>query len=123
MSVQVIDLTSLPVEAKTVEDLDILAQWQSLSRAQVIQRLLREGARQAKMEYAAGLYGRGEVTLQRAAEMAGETIYDMMTHVRTRGISPPSDLSELRMDVASRLLRLGYSDLARVLLQPESSTG
>jgi len=123
MSVQTLNLRNLKVEAETLEALDLLARWQSLSRAQVIQHLLREGARQARIEYVAGLYGRGEVTLERAAEMAGVTIYDMMAHVRTHGITPPGDLAELRLDVASMLLRLGYSDLARQVLQPGQSAG
>jgi len=123
VSVQTLDLRNLKVEADTLEALDLLARWQSLSRTQVIQRLLREGARQARIEYVAGLYGRGEVTLERAAEMAGVTIYDMMAYVRTHGITPPGDLTELRLDIASMLLRLGYSDLAGRVLQPEQSTG
>jgi predicted HTH domain antitoxin len=123
MSVQTRTLSNLKVEAETLETLDLLAQWQSLSRAQVIQRLLRESARQARIEYVAGLYGRGEVTLERAAEMAGVTIYDMMAHVRTRGVMPPGDLTELRLDIASMLLRLGHSDLARQVLRPEQSAG
>jgi len=119
MSVLTVDLKNLKVEPDTVEALDLLAQWQSLSRVQVIEQLLREGARQARIEYVAGLYGRGEVTLERAAEMAGVTIYDMMAHVRTRGITPPGDLAELRTDIAGMLLRLGHSDLARRVLQSE----
>jgi len=123
MSVQTRTLSNLKVEAETLETLDLLAQWQSLSRAQVIQRLLRESARQARIEYVAGLYGRGEVTLERAAEMAGVTIYDMMAYVRTHGITPPGDLTELRLDIASMLLRLGHGNLARQVLQPEQSAG
>ncbi|PKO20393.1 MAG: hypothetical protein CVU38_20350 [Chloroflexi bacterium HGW-Chloroflexi-1] len=120
MTVQTLSLGRLKVEAETVQTLDLLAQWQSVSRVQVIQRLLREGARQARVEYAAGLYGRGEVTLERAAEMAGVTIYDMMAHVRSHGITPPVDLAELRADVAGMLLRLGHGDLARQVLQSPS---
>lgn len=123
MTVKVLNLRNLKVEAETLEALDLLAQWQSLSRAQVIQRLLRESARQARIEYVAGLYGRGEVTLERAAEMAGVTIYDMMAHVRTRGITPPGDLAELRTDVAGMLLRLGQTDLAERVLQAKQPPG
>lgn len=123
MNTQTLNLRSLKVEADTLETLDLLARWQSLSRARVIQRLLRESARQARIEYVARLYGRGEVTLERAAEMAGVTIYDMMAHVRTYGITPPGDLTELRLDVASMILRLGHGDLARQVLQSVPSAG
>ena len=113
MTVQVLNLRTLRVDAEVAESLDLLARWQSLSRVQVIQRLLSQGARQARLEYAARLYGNGEVTLERAAELAGVTIYDMMAHVRSLNITPPSDLTELRADVAGMLSRLGYSDLAK----------
>ena len=78
MTGQTLDLKNLKIEAETLEAVDLLAQWQSLSRDQMIQQLLREGARQARIEYVARLYGRGDVTLQRAAEMAAVTIYDVM---------------------------------------------
>ncbi len=123
MTVQTVDLGRLKVEAETVHTLDLLAQWQSISRVQVIQRLLREGARQARVEYTAGLFGRGEVTLERAAEMAGVTIYDMMAYVRSHGITPPGDLAELRADVAGMLFRLGHGELAeQVLRSPSAGT-
>lgn len=117
MSVQTLDLKDLKVDAETLEAMDLLARWQSLSRTQVIQQLLREGARQARIEYVAERYRRGELTLERAAEMAGVTIYDMMAYVRRQGITPPGDLMELRMDVATMLLRVGRGDLARQVLQ------
>lgn len=112
MSTQILDLRDLEIESETMDTLDLLAQWQSVSRAQVVQRLLREGARQARIEYAAQLYGHGEVTLERAAEMGGVTIYDMMAYVQIEGVVPPRDLAELRTDVASMLQRIGRSELA-----------
>ena len=61
MTMQALNLGRLTIETETLETLNLLAQWQSTSRAQVIQRLLRDGAKQAKIEHAAGLYGRGEL--------------------------------------------------------------
>lgn len=117
MNTQILDLRDLEVEAETVETLDLLAQWQSMSRAQVIQRLLREGARQAKLEYTAQLFGEGEITLERAAEMAGVTIYDMMAYVQAQGILPPRDMTELRTDIVRMLQRTEHSELADRILR------
>jgi len=122
MTVQALNLGRLNIETETLETLNLLAQWQSISRAQVIQRLLRDGAKQAKIEHAAGLYGRGELTLERAALVAGVSIYDMMAHVRIRGTLPPDDLGELRGDVASMLARRGYGELAQQVLQAQPTT-
>jgi predicted HTH domain antitoxin len=122
MTMQALNLGRLTIETETLETLNLLAQWQSTSRAQVIQRLLRDGARQAKIEHAAGLYGRGELTLERAALMAGVSIYDMMAHVRAHGILPPGDLGELQSDVASMLARRGHDELAQQVLRAEQIT-
>lgn len=122
MTVQALNLGRLKIEAETLESLNLLAEWQSTSRAQVIERLLREGAKQARIEYAAGSYGRGELTLEAAALMAGVSIYDMMAHARTRSIMPPGDLAELRTEVASMLVRRGQERLAQqVLLEGPAS--
>lgn len=110
------------IEAETLETLNLLAQWQSTSRAQVIQRLLRDGARRARIEYAAGLYRRGELTLEKAALMADVSIYDMMAYAQTHNILPPNDLMELRTDVASMLVRRGHHELATRVLDTESTS-
>jgi hypothetical protein len=120
MIVQALNLGRLNIEAETLETLNLLAQWQSTSRAQVIQRLLRDGARQARIEYAAGLYGRGDLTLEKAALMAGVSIYDIMAYTHAHSILPPGDMAELRTDVASMLVRRGHRELATQVLQAET---
>lgn len=119
---QALNLGRLNIETETLETQNLRAQWQSISRAQVIQRLLRDGAKQAKIEHAAGLYGQGELTLERAALMAGVNIYDMLAHVRAHGILPPENLGELQADVASMLARRGYGELAQQVLQAQPTT-
>lgn len=119
MAVQALNLGRLNIESETLETLNLLAQWQSISRAQVIQRLLRDGAKQAKIEHAAGLYARGELTLERAALLAGVSIYDMMAYVRNHGILSPENVGELQVDVASMLVRRGHGELAQQVLRAE----
>ncbi len=80
------------------------------------QRLLREGARQAHLEYAAGLYRCQEVTLERAAEIAGVSIYDMMAYARQHDIPEPSRADEMRADVAAMLIR-GRPDVAERVIK------
>jgi hypothetical protein len=123
MTVQALNLGRLNIEAETLETLNLLAQWQSTSRAQVIQRLLRDGARQARIAYAAGLYGRGDLTLEKAALMADVSIYDMMAYTHAHSILPPGDMTELQTDVASMLVRRKQYELAAQVLQTEPTSG
>ena len=97
--------------------MDHLAQWLDASRAEVVQRLLREGARQARLEYAARLYRCQEVTLERVAEIAGVLIYDMMAYVRQHDIPGPSRADEMRPDVAAMLMRSGRPDVAERVIK------
>lgn len=106
---------SIEVEEETWQDLELLAQRQAASRTEMAQRLLQEGTRRARLEYAAESYRQQEVTLERAAELAGVSIYDMMTHLRQQGIPRPSHIEEMRADVAAMLIRSGRSDIAERL--------
>lgn len=122
MTIQVINLSKLKVNSETLAALDLLAKWQSVPRSQVIRRILDDGAHQAKIEHVARLYGHGEITLARAAEIADVTIYEMMAHVRAHGISAPGDLTELRADIADTLIRLGRTDIATRLATHQVET-
>ena len=108
---------NVEIEEETLQTLDHLAQWLDASRVEVVQRLLREGARQARLEYAAGLYRCQEVTLERVAEIAGVLIYDMMAYVRQHDIPGPSRADEMRADVATMLMRSGRPDVAESVIK------
>lgn len=51
--------------------------------------------REQRFEKALEKYRRGSVTLLRAAELAGVSIYDMITILEERGISYRCDISDL----------------------------
>ena len=103
------------VEEETWQTLELLARWRAAPRGEMASRLLQEGARQARLEYAAELYRQQEVTLERAADVAAVSIYDMMAYLRQQGISRPSHIEEMRADVAAMLIRSGRSDIAEHL--------
>lgn len=71
--------------------------------------------RTVRLDHAAELYARREVTLERAAEVAAVSIYDMMAYLRQQGISRPSHIEEMRTDVAAMLIRSGRPDIAERL--------
>jgi len=105
------------VEEETLQLLDLLAKWRSSSRTKVVQRILKENARQERLDYAAERYRCGEVTLERAAEIAVISIYDMMAYLRQHGLSGPSQVDEMHTDMAAMLTRNDRPDLAERVLK------
>ncbi len=57
---------SIPVEEAVLQALDEVAGYYALSRPRLVQKLLAEGVQIARLDHAAGLYTRREVTLERA---------------------------------------------------------
>jgi predicted HTH domain antitoxin len=88
----------------------------ALSWPRLVQKLLLEGMRTARLDHAAQLYARREVTLERAAELAGVSIYEMMSHLRERDILAQRRASDIRADAVAMLLRSGRSDIAERLV-------
>ena len=84
--------------------------------------MIATGDLRSWLEHVAGRYAWGELTLERAARLAGVSIYDMMAYVRRRGILPPEDVGELQADVADMLVRRGYSELAQQALRAERAS-
>ena len=55
---------SIPVEEAVLQALDEVAGYYALSRPRLVQKLLAEGVQIARLDHAAGLYARREVTLE-----------------------------------------------------------
>jgi len=105
----------IPVEEKTLKALDEVAGYYALSRPQLVKKFLQEGMHAARLDHAAELYARRELTLERAAELAGISIYEMMAHLRERDIPAQRRAGDIRGDAAAMLTRSGRSDIAERL--------
>jgi len=108
---------SIAIEEETLRLLDEVASYYALSRPQLVQKLLREGMRVARLDHAAELYARREVTLERAAELAGVTIYEMMAHLRERDIPTQRRARDIRADAIAMFMCSGRTDLAERLAE------
>jgi len=106
---------TIGIEEDMMRELDRLADYYSTTRSLMLKRILGEGLRRAALEYAAGLYGRREVTLERAAEVAGVSLYEMMAYLRQRGVPCQRDVMDIREDAKAALARAGREDLAETL--------
>ncbi len=108
---------SIPVEEAVLQALDEVAGYYALSRPRLVQKLLAEGVQIARLDHAAGLYTRREVTLERAAELAGVCIYEMMAYLRERDVPAQRRAGNIRTDAAAMLIRNGRLDIAARLAE------
>jgi len=65
-------------------------------RAEVIRRLLDEGVKQYRLKKAVALLHEGKVTVSRAAEIAGTSVWDMLEVMRVKRIPVPYTIEDLR---------------------------
>jgi predicted HTH domain antitoxin len=83
-------------------DGDLLAQIRQIEketradRSEVIRRLLDEGVKQYRLKKAVELLRDGKVTVSRAAEIAGTSIWDMLEVMRVKKIPIPYTAEDLR---------------------------
>jgi predicted HTH domain antitoxin len=89
--------------SKEISDLiaEISAE-EKLDRSSVVRRLLDIGVREWRIQNALGRYGQGSITLPRAAELAGVSIYEMISILEERKIPYRYDLSDLEEYVKKR---------------------
>jgi predicted HTH domain antitoxin len=89
--------------SKEISDLiaEISAE-EKLDRSSVVRRLLDIGVREWRIKNALERYGQGSVTLPRAAELAGVSIYEMIAILEERKIPYRYDLSDLEEYVKKR---------------------
>jgi len=77
-----------------------LARDAGMDRATLLKQALRTGCASALFEEACSRYRRGEVTLSRAAELAGLTLRDMLMHLTEAGLELRYDARDLEKDLA-----------------------
>jgi predicted HTH domain antitoxin len=98
---------SIRIPQSLVEELECIAAEEQADRTSVACKLLTEGIHRWRLEHALRLYQQGQITKERAAEMAGVSIYDILDELRQRGTVAQYSLEELREDLA--LLQQQYS--------------
>ncbi len=92
---------SLRMESAEVKQLDQAAKREGLDRASLLKRLLRRGYADYQYEKACSAYQHGEVTLSRAAEMSGISVYEMMTRLPEAGIQLNLTAEDLRRELSA----------------------
>ncbi len=72
------------------ERLKRISQTEGISEAALMRRFILEGVKRYRLEEAIRAYARGEVDLSAAARHAGVSVYQMMTELHRRDVTPPA---------------------------------
>lgn len=78
-----------------VKEIQEIAREESIDRSSAIRRLIKMGLKEYKTEKALNLYRDGKVTLWRAAELAGDSLREMMDTIKARDIPYQYDVEAL----------------------------
>ncbi len=87
---------NIRLERELLQELDEMAEAESLDRAELARRLLREGLKRERVRHALGRYREGEVSAARAAEVARISLYEMLDRIHETGIPYELDAGDLQ---------------------------
>ncbi|MDQ3689671.1 MAG: UPF0175 family protein, partial [Chloroflexota bacterium] len=94
---------NIRLERDLLEELDEMAEAESLDRTELARRLLRQGVKRERIVTALRRYKEGEVSAARAAELARISLYEMLDRIHEAGIPyemDPGDLERITAIVA-----------------------
>jgi predicted HTH domain antitoxin len=97
---------NIRIPESLIKELERIATDEQVDRTSVARKLLTEGVHRWRLEHALRLYEQGQITKERAAEIAGVSIYDILDELRQRGTVARYSLEDLREDLA--LLKQQY---------------
>lgn len=90
---------NLRIPESILDELERIAAEEQVDRTAIVRRLLVDGMRRWRLERALRLYEQGQVTKERAAELADVSIYEVMDALRERGAAAQYTLEELHEDL------------------------
>jgi len=80
-----------------LKDIDFICKVEGLDKATVIKRLLTEGLKKWKLDYAIRLYCDGKVSLWRAARIANVSLWEFIDILKEKRIELHLDSEDLEM--------------------------
>ncbi|MBI4287517.1 MAG: UPF0175 family protein [Chloroflexi bacterium] len=95
----------LPLEL--LKDLEMIERLEQTDRSTTVRKLLYRAVGEWKVEYFARQYGNGKLSLAKAAEESGVSLWEMVDYARQKKIASQYDLEEWRKDVQTVLRRVG----------------
>jgi len=90
---------SVRVDEDMLRDLELLREGAKVDRSEVVRKLLDKAIKEAKLEQAMQLLRERKVSIGRAAELAGVTIYEIIEAMPKHGVHLGYTMNELRKDI------------------------
>ncbi|HLF06903.1 MAG TPA: UPF0175 family protein [Thermoplasmata archaeon] len=94
-------MITLRVPDWVARDADELAEYERRPRSQLLRETLEEGLRGRKLDRTLERYGKGEISLGRAAAEAGVTVFDIIDEGHRRNLPPQYTMKEWEEDLAA----------------------
>ncbi len=99
---------NLRVDSELATALETIAREESLRKTDVARKYLIDGVRAWKLDRAIGRFAEQRISLARAAEEAGLSLYEMMDELRLRNIAlDQTSPEDARADLERLLERIG----------------
>jgi predicted transcriptional regulator len=84
---------SVRIDPNTINELDRVAKLLGIDRASIIRRIIDDGIARERIHLGLELYQRGE-TMDRAAELSGASIWDLIDEAKSQGIVAKFDIDQ-----------------------------
>jgi len=84
---------SVRMKKEIIDELDRIANLLGVDRATIVRRIIDTGIEQQKIEVAINLYQKGD-TLERAANISGASLWDLLEEIKKRGITSKFDVKQ-----------------------------
>jgi predicted HTH domain antitoxin len=97
------EIVSTRVPKDMAKDIEEIEKEEKADRAVVVRKLLAKAIADRKLEKAIALYNSGKVTLWKASEIAGLSLWEMMEIVKQRKISFQYSYEDFREDFEKAL--------------------
>ncbi len=90
-----------------IADLEKIEQVEQTDRSTILRKLLYRSLKEWKLDHYSQEYGQGRMTLARAAEESGVSLWEMMDYVRQKKIPAQYGIEELEHDLKLVYQRVG----------------
>lgn len=107
MGVVAMETVAVRIPKDIEEELRLVVEREGLDRSTALRKMLEKGLKEWKKELALQLLREGKVTLWKAAEVAGVTIWEMLELVEEEGISLPIRAEDVIEDIKAALREEG----------------
>lgn len=96
-------LISTRIPEELAKELEWYAKKEKVGRTIALRKVLDKGLREIKLEHALEMYQKGKITLMKAAEIAGISLWEALEIVRDKRIPMHYTLEDVEKDIKAAM--------------------